>query len=223
MATVWEDLQLNGLGIYRDTDGFTYGHDAVLLSSFAKFRKNDTVLDLGSGTGILSVLIHAKTGASVDAVDILEDACALAMKSVAKNGLSGMIHIHCSDIRQLPCLGMIRCAYDGVICNPPYYSGGTESPDPSRAMSRHQIDAGIEDFAACAARMLKNGGKAYFCYPTAGLSRYCAAFEKEGLAVKRIRFVRSKAGRMPYLFLAEAKKGGGVGVVMEEDIILEDL
>lgn len=222
MAIVWEDLQINGLGIYRDTDGFTYGHDAVLLSSFARFRKNETILDIGTGTGILALLVHAKYGVNVDAVDFSEDSCRLAEKSVMKNGLSDSVRIHLSDIRSNKSEILRPCSFDGVVCNPPYYTGGTKSKNELRAAGKHMQDCTLNDFAAYAARMLKNGGKAYFCYPATGLSVFCTAFEQSGLSVKRLCFVRSKREKSPYILLAEAKKGGGAGLIIEDDIILED-
>ena len=84
MAEVWEDLQCAGFGIYRDTEGFSYGHDAVLLANFVRATRNDHVLDLGAGTGIVSFLVHAKTGAGICAADISERCCRLMEKSVAK-------------------------------------------------------------------------------------------------------------------------------------------
>ena len=204
MAEVWEDLQCAGFGIYRDTEGFSYGHDAVLLANFVRATRNDHVLDLGAGTGIVSFLVHAKTGAGICAADISERCCRLMEKSVAKNGLSKAIKVYEADLRLLPDARLPWESFDCICCNPPYFSGGTESPNPVRR------------------RMLKNGGRLFACYPVLGLSRFCAALEAEKLAVKRICFVRSKCGKAPYLFLAEAKKGGKSGLVFEADIILEE-
>lgn len=221
MTAVWEDLQIKGLGIYRDTDAFTYGHDAVLLSSYARFRKQDHVLDIGTGTGILAFLLHAKTGAFADGIDICPACCALMEQSIKKNALSDSVRVFQKDLRCIPDSELIAGYYDGVICNPPYHRGGTQSAFAGRSTSTHQVECTFEDVAACAAKMLKNGGKAYFCYPVSGLSSFCAALEKEKLPVKRLCFVRSKREKEPYLFLTEAKKGGGTGLILEKDIVLE--
>jgi len=222
VVIVWDNLQINGLGIYRDTEGFGYGHDAVLLSSFARFRKGEKILDIGTGTGILALLLHAKTGTSVDAIDISAECCTLAEKSIEKNALSDVIRVFHADLKDLPDAQLSCGTFDGVICNPPYHQGGTVSPNTIRASSTHQQECTFRDVAACAGRMLKNGGKACFCYPATGLSAFCAALENEGLSVKRIRFVRSRREKSPYLFLAEAKKGGGTGLILEDDMILEE-
>lgn len=222
MAEIWEDLQCAGLGIYRDTEGFSYGHDAVLLANFVRANRNDHVLDLGAGTGIISFLVHAKTGAGICAADISERCCRLMEKSVAKNGLSKAIKVYEADLRLLPDARLPWESFDCICCNPPYFSGGTESPNSVRQQSAHQTSCTISEVAACARRMLKNGGRLFACYPVFGLSRFCAALEAEMLAVKRICFVRSKCGKAPYLFLAEAKKGGKSGLVFEADIILEE-
>ena len=223
MAEVWEDLQCAGLGIYRASDGFSYGHDAVLLANFIRAHRGQRLLDLGTGTGIIALLAHAKTGAIVDAVDLSQASCALAAKSVARNGLAHAISVQQADLRLLPDARLTRESFDCVACNPPYYASGTESADPARRQSTHETTCTIHDVASCAHRMLKNGGKLFVCYPAAGLSRLCAALEARTLAVKRICMIRAKRGRPPYLILVEAKKGGGSGVTFEEDIILEEI
>lgn len=222
VSIVWEELDSKGLGIYRDTEGFTYGHDAVLLASFARFYKNETVLDIGTGTGILALLVHAAAGSRVDAIDISPECCALAEKSIQRNGLSGKLRVFRCDIRSLPNKAFGSGSYDGIICNPPYHSGGTVSENKLRAGSTHLLTCTLQDIAAAAGKLLKNGGKAFLCYPASGLSAFCAAFEQQSLAVKRLCFVRSKREKPPYLFLAEVKKGGGAGLILEDDIILEE-
>lgn len=222
MAEIWEDLQCAGLMICRDTEGFTYGHDAVLLADFIRARRGERLLDFCAGTGIIGLLAHAKTGVDVWAVDLSEQCCALMEKSVARNGLTEAVHVLHKDLRLIPDDNLPWESFDCAACNPPYFSGGTESPNPARRHSIHEIDCSLPEVAACARRMLKNGGRFFVCYPASGLSRLCAALEGEKLAVKRLCFVRAKLNKPPYLVLAEAKKGGGSGLVLENDLILED-
>lgn len=222
MAEVWDDLQCAGLGIYRDPDGFSYGHDAVLLANYIRARKGERLLDIGAGTGIVALLAHVKTGVNACAVDISERCCALMEKSVARNGLSGTVNVFQADLRQLPDARLPWESFDCAACNPPYFPSGTESPNLARRQSAHEVSCTLRDVAACARRMLRNGGRLFICYPAAGLSRLCAALEAETLAVKRLRMVRARPGKAPCLILVEAKKGGGSGLVFEDDLILEE-
>ena len=131
---VIEDLQLNGLSIVVDKAGFTYGSDAVLLANFANPRRGDSCLDLGAGTGILAILVNGKTGARFTAVEIQQAACQLMEESIALNGQGGDITVLHADIRKLGEL-LPAGSFDGAVCNPPYFSGGTRSENPAVALS----------------------------------------------------------------------------------------
>ena len=222
MEEVWEDLQCAGLGIYKQPGKFTYGHDAVLLANFIRAHKGQRMLDLGTGTGIIAILAHAKAGVNAAAVDISKACCTLAEKSVARNKLEAHIRVFQTDLRQLPDGRLPQESFDIVVCNPPYFSSGTVSNDIDWQQSTHQVSCTIEDVASCARRMLKNGGKFYICYPAAQLSQLCTTLEGERLCVKRLALVRSKRGKAPYLVLVEARKGRGAGLLFEDDIVLED-
>ena len=211
---VIEDLQLNGLSIVVDKEGFTYGSDAVLLSNFARPRKGDSCLDLGAGTGILSILINGRTGARFTAVEIQPSACLLMEESIALNAQEGDITVLNADLRELG--GLFPAgSFDGAVCNPPYFSGGTRSKNPAMALSVHQDECGVYDVARCAGRLLKNGGRLWLCYPASRLAECFHAMVESGLQPKRLRLAEGKNG--PYLALIECVKGGKTGLIIERN------
>lgn len=219
MPVVTDDLQCKGLVILRDTERFSYGHDAVLLANFTRAKAGERLADLGTGTGVIALLVCAKTGASVVAVDIDAACVALAQKSVELNGLQDRIEVMEADIRTMGAAAL--GVFDAAVCNPPYFAGGTESPNPSRRRSAFQGECTLWDAAACAGRILKNGGRFFICYPARLLAPLCAALMGEKLAPKRVCLVRARAGKPPYLVLVEARKNARAGAAIEE-IILED-
>ncbi len=219
MPIVKDDLQYNGLVILRDTERFTYGHDAVLLANFVRAKRTERFIDLGTGTGIIAILAHAKTGADALGVDIDPECVSLAAKSVEENGLCAHIELRCADMRSLTTRE--TGVFDAAACNPPYYSSGTQSRDPSRRMSRFQGECTLADAAGAASRLLKNGGRFFICYPAEHIAPLCAVLEEYRLPPKRICFVRSKPEKPPYLALVEAMKNARDGAVIE-DMTIED-
>ena len=202
---VTEDLMENGLRIRVDKPAFSYGGDAIALANFTRLKANERALDLGTGTGILAILLNGRYGARFTAVDIRADMCALARESVALNAQEGAIDVRLADLRTLrPAPGFEN--FDAAVCNPPYFSGGTQSANGQRRQSRHQDTCTLRDAAACAARLLKAGGRLYVCCPIAQLADCCAALIEYGLQPKRVCIQKKR------LALLEAKKGGGVGM-----------
>lgn len=220
MTIVTDDLQYKNLVILRDTERFAYGHDAVLLANFVRAKPGERFLDLGTGTGVIALLAHAKTGAAALAVDIDPACCELAQKSVDLNGLAGAIEVRRADLRAFS--APQAELFDAAVCNPPYYKAGTESGNLSRRRSMFQEDCTLADVVSCAARNLKNGGRFFICYPAELLAPLCAALDAAKLPPKRIRLVRSKADKPPYLVLIEAKKNARDGAVIEEETLEED-
>lgn len=218
---VVEDLGFQNLRIIRDTRGFTYGTDAVLLANFVRAKSGERFLDLGAGTGILSILINGKTGACFDAVELNESMCDMARRSVALNAQQASIRVLCADLRTLIAKPGFE-NFDAAVSNPPYFAGGTKSADTQRRMSTHQEECTVYDVAACAKRLVKNGGNFFMVYPASLLAQACHALGENRFEVKRAQLVFTKRGAAPHVVLLEAKKGGRAGMVWETPILLHE-
>ncbi len=203
-----EDLQENGLFICVEKPGFSYGSDALRLAAFARLKRGERALDLGAGTGILSILLASRHGAHFTAIEIQEEMCALMEKSVAINAQEDSIEIRCADLRALKSAPSFE-HFDAAVCNPPYFAGGTKSESEQRRASRHQDSCTMRDAASCAARLLRQGGRFYICCPATLLADCCAALVENGMQPKRLKLEGAR------LALIEAKKGGKPGLTLE--------
>ena len=205
--------------------------DAMLLSHFCRIHRADRACDLGSGCGIIPLRWHdAGHRGPALAVELQPDAAALLEKSLAETdpatGECPGRHITalCADLRTLqrkdiPFAGR----YDLVCCNPPYFTGGPISPKPGRAEARHQLTCTTADVTRTAAMLLKDGGRLCLCGRPSALAQVMADCVNTGLQPKRLRLVRQRAdaGSLPWLFLLDARKAGGVGLQLLPDLIME--
>ncbi len=214
-----EDLQFDGLKIIRDTRGFTYGTDSVLLHNFVYARENEHVLDLCAGTGILSILINGKTKAHMTAVEINESLCDTLRRTVQMNGQEEGIRVVCADLREKSA-ELTPGGYDAVVCNPPYFTSGTKSEVEQRRISTHQDTCTLYDVSACAKLLLKNGGRLYLVYPASLLCEAVHALKENGIEPKRIQMVFTRRNTPPHVVLIEAKKGGRTGLIWKDPLFL---
>ena len=206
-----DDLNRNGLQILQKEKGFRFGTDSVLLASFAAPKPYDRVADLGAGGGILSILMaDAQPGASFDAVEWQGELCDMARRSVSGNDLSDRISVHPMDVRHAPRM-LGNSIYSLVVVNPPYHPSGTapKSADPMHHLARHEGESTLTDFVDCAARLLKNGGRAAFVYPAPRALDLMWLLRAKHLEPKRVRLVVNRPGAKPKLILLEAVKGAG--------------
>ncbi|MCR5735927.1 MAG: tRNA1(Val) (adenine(37)-N6)-methyltransferase [Lachnospiraceae bacterium] len=205
-----DDIQRNGYRIIQDPDKFCFGVDAVLLSDFARVGKNETVLDIGTGTGIIPILLEAKTeGAHFTGIDIQKESTDLAKRSVILNGLEDKIDMICGDINDAPSLFEGR-HFDVITTNPPYMIGdhGEKGENIEKAIARHEICCTFEDIARESSKLLKDKGRFYLIHRPFRLVEIFSTLTKYRLEPKQMRLVHPYADREPNMVLIEAVKGG---------------
>ena len=219
-----DDLQRGGLRILQRPEGFCFGTDAVLLADFAGVKKDERVADMGTGTGVLPLLLSARAeGTTFDAFEIQADVADMAARSVLINGLEQRIHIHHADCREAAkVIGHERCQL--VVSNPPYTRGGAGlvSPEATRAISRSDSDCSLEEWIAACGRVLKNGGRLCCVFPAPRFLELCDAMRAARIEPKRVRFVVARESAAPKLVLTEGLKGGRPGLHVQPMLITHD-
>lgn len=219
-----DDLQWGGLRVIQRADAFRFGTDAVLLADFAAPRRHDRVCDLGTGTGIIPLLLYARENTiSADAVEIQPDMADMAARSMAMNGLNEKIRVLPGDLRSIRTL-LPHARYDLVTCNPPYgKAGGTLlNPDASKRLARHEESCAIEDVACAAAWLLQNGGRLCCVFPAARMIELSDAMRKYRMAPKRIRMVHSRVEKAAHLCLMEGMLDARPGLIIEPPLVIYD-
>ena len=218
-----DDLQLNNLKIIQNKDGFCFGIDAVLLSDFAKeISKNAKVLDLGTGTGILGILLCGKTKLSkIYGIDIQEDVCDMASRSVKLNNLQDRFEIINTNIKNLSTI-FENNSIDAIVSNPPYKkdNSGLKNESETKLISRHEITASLEDFILVSSKLLKNNGSIYMVHRPERLSDLFYLFRKYNLEPKKLRMVQSYSNSKPKLILIKATKNAKSFLNIEEPLII---
>ena len=217
-----DDLQRNGYRIIQRTDGFCFGMDAVLLSGFAMVKKGERALDLGTGTGIIPILLEAKTeGEHFSALEIQREVADMARRSVSLNGLDEKIQIVEGDIREASQI-FGTASFDVVTSNPPYMNDahGLKNPDLPKAIARHEVLCTLDDVVREASRVLKTGGRFYMVHRPHRLAEIITVLRGYKLEPKRMKMVHPFADRDANMVLIEAVKGGGVFLKMEAPVIV---
>ena len=217
-----DDLQRNGYKIIQDPCRFCFGMDAVLLSGFARADKGDHVIDLGTGTGIIPILMEAKTEAShLIGLEIQEESADMARRSVALNDLEAKIEIVTGDIKQAVEL-FGKSTMDVVTSNPPYMIGqhGLKNPDSEKAIARHEVLCTLEDVVKAAAALLKPGGNFFMVHRPFRLAEIMTCLSNYKLEPKRMRLVYPFVDKEPNMVLIEANRGGRSRLTVEKPLIV---
>ena len=217
-----DNLGINGYQIIQKEQGFCFGMDAVLLSNFAQVKNGGRVLDLGTGTGILPILMEAKSNAAhLTGLEIQSEMAEMAARSVKLNHLEDKIEIVEGDIKEASAI-FSHDSFDTITSNPPYMIGqhGLKNPSETKAIARHEILCTFADITAAAKKLLKNKGKLFLVHRTFRLSEILCQLSKDGLEPKRIRFVHPYIDKEPNIFLLEAVKGGKSRMTVEPPLIV---
>lgn len=217
-----DDLQKNGYQIIQDPKRFCFGMDAVLLAGYAKVKPEERVLDLGTGTGIIPILLEARTeGSFFTGLEIQEESADMARRSVALNGLQEKIQIVTGDIREATNL-FGAASYQVVTCNPPYMTGGhgLTNPDQPKAIARHEVLCTLDDVIARTKELLTPGGRFYMVHRPFRLAEILSKLCAAGLEPKRMRLVYPYVDREPNMVLIEALKGGKPRITVEKPLII---
>ena len=217
-----DDLQRNNYRIIQDPERFCFGMDAVLLSGFAKAKEGDRVIDLGTGTGIIPILMEAKTKASnLVGLEIQPESADMAQRSVELNHLEKKIRIVTGDIREASSI-FGAATFDVVTSNPPYmteHHGITNEKSP-KAIARHELLCTLEDVICQAAKLLRPGGSFYMVHRPFRLAEIMNVLTKYRLEPKRMQLVYPYIDREPNMVLIEALKGGNSRVTVEPPLIV---
>ncbi len=208
--------------IIQKDKGFCFGIDAVLLADFASVKNGDTVFDLGTGTGIIPLLICSKCNVKkINALEIQSEVADAAARSVKLNCLEEKISVLNEDIKNVRKNFSANSA-NVVVSNPPYMKTlqGNVNPYEEKAISRHEILCTLEDVADSASYLLNTGGKFFMIHRPERLAEICDAFKKAKLEIKRLRFVYPDANKNATMVLIEAVKKAKSGIVVEPPLFV---
>jgi tRNA1Val (adenine37-N6)-methyltransferase len=217
-----DELQRNGYRIIQNPEKFCFGMDAVLLTGFAAQAKGASLLDLGTGTGIIPILMEAKTEIPhLTGLEVQEESADMARRSVELNGLSDKISIVTGDIKEAGSL-FKAASFDCITCNPPYMIGqhGLTNPDEPKAIARHEVLCTFDDVARVTAKLLRPGGHFYLVHRPFRLAEIITTLSAYKLEPKRMQLVYPYVDKEPNMVLIEAVRGGKPRMTVEKPLIV---
>ena len=217
-----DDLQVKGYEIIQHPGKFCFGMDAVLLSGFARVKTGARVLDMGTGTGIIPILLEGKTKAAhLTGLEIQEESADMARRSILLNHLEKKIDIVTGDIKEAGNLFQ-AASFDVITCNPPYMIGqhGIANPDTPKAIARHEVLCTLEDVVKNAALLLKPGGYFFMVHRPFRLAEIITMMTKYKLEPKRMQLVHPYVDKEPNMVLIEGCRGGKSRMTVEKPLIV---
>lgn len=210
------------LKLIEDKNSLTFGTDAYLLASILPKRENNVGAELGAGSGVVSLLaLTKKKCAHVYGIEVQKDIADIANRNAKLNNLENQFTVINKDLREISSRDTEK-ELDFVFSNPPYMksSSGKLNENQHKNASRHEIFGGIEDFCACAKRILKHGGTFYIVYRPDRLIDLISALKANSLEPKRLTFIHSNTATPPSILLLQAKLGGKSGLIIDKPIYI---
>lgn len=217
-----DDLQVNGYEIIQHPGKFCFGMDAVLLSNFARVKKGERVLDLGTGTGIIPILMTAKTeGENFVGLEIQEESADMARRSVSHNQLDEKVEIVTGDIKEAANIFGLA-SFDVITTNPPYMIGqhGIANESDTKAIARHEVLCTLDDILRESARILKPRGRFYMVHRPFRLAEILSKMVEVGIEPKRMRMVHPFIDKEPNMVLIEGMRGANSRMTVERPLIV---
>ena len=220
-----DDLEYKGLKMIQNKEGFCFGIDSILLSDFAKnIKKEARVLDLGTGTGIIATLLCGKTELSeIIGIEVQKEVAEMAKRSIQLNHLENKFRIIQDNIVNLNNY-FEKNTFDAIVTNPPYkkIETGIQNEDTRKLISRHEIEANIEDFIKICKDMLKDKGEFYIVYRPERLVDLLSLMRKYKIEAKKIRFVYSNVNAISKLVLVQGIKNARPFLKLESNLYIYD-
>lgn len=218
-----DDLEYKGLKIIQNKNGFCFGIDAVLLSDFAKeIKKDSKVLDLGTGTGILGILLCKKTELKqIIGVEIQQEVFNMATRSIQLNKLEDKFSVINEDIKELDKVLELQ-SFDAIVTNPPYKKDNTglKNDNEYEVISRHEVKCNLEDVIRISSKLLKNNGKFFMVHRPERMKDIIINLEKYKMEIKEIRFVHPNINKKPNMVLIKAVKGAREFLNVQEPLFV---
>ena len=217
-----DDLQIKGYEIIQKPGRFCFGMDAVLLSSYAKVKKNEKALDLGTGTGILPILLEAKNeGEHYTGLEIQEESADMARRSVMHNHLEDKIDIVTGDIKEAGAI-FGAASFHVITTNPPYMIGehGLKNDNEALYIARHEALCTLDDVLRESAKLLRPKGRFYMVHRPFRLPEILAKMTQYGIEPKRMRLVHPYINKEPNMVLVEGLRGGKPRMQVEPPLVV---
>ena len=217
-----DELHRNGYWIIQDPERFCFGMDAVLLSGFAKVKPGERALDLGTGTGIIPILLEAKTkGEHFTGLEIQPESADMAARSVAYNHLQDRIDIVTGDIKDASAR-FGAGSFEVITTNPPYMIGqhGIQNDTSAKTIARHEVLCDLDDILRESAKILKQGGRFYMVHRPFRLAEIFSKMVAYHIEPKRIRLVYPFVDKEPNMVLIEGLRGGKSRLTVEKPLIV---
>jgi tRNA1Val (adenine37-N6)-methyltransferase len=220
-----DDLEYKGLKIIQSIDGFKFGIDSILLSDFAKYIKNGAkVLDIGAGTGIISILLSGKTMAKeIVGIEVQEEVAEMAIRSIRLNDLASKISIINDNINNIEKY-FEHNYFDAIVTNPPYQKNNTglKSENKKHLISRHEVECTLENIIEESFKVLKDKGEFYMVHRPERLVDIMYFMRKYKIEPKEIRYVYPKFGEKSNLVLIKGVKNANEFLKMDKPLIIYD-